>query len=165
MTRRTRFSLRETMAQCHDLHPRVARTNGSGIREISRRRCPGCARAVPCRTGRGRCRRSGAAIPARSTCAPAAAERSLRPRLISSHGDRKPDTASRSESTAGGTGIRGASNDSDEGGCRNPSPDRTRPPVVSDDAVTERNAETAKGPANGSLRHIHVRSVRSRRPR
>jgi hypothetical protein len=105
MTRRTRFSLRETMAQCHDLHPRVARTNGRGRSAICPRPPPACGPRAACRTEPGRCSRSKATIPGRSTSARGAAGMSKPLRLTSSPGGRKPGTGSRSGSRADDIGI------------------------------------------------------------
>ena len=109
MTRRTRFSLRETMAQCHDLHPRVARTNGRGRPVTCPRPPPACGPRAACRTEPGQSRRSKATIRGRSTSARGAAGMSMPPRLTSLPGDRRPGMGSRSGSRAGDIGILGAS--------------------------------------------------------
>lgn len=105
MTRRTGFTLRETMSQCHDLHPRVARTNGSSLRETSPSRSRACGRIEICRTAHGRCRRSRPMTRARSTPARAAAAMWRHRAHTWSRGGRKPDTVSTSASNHDDTGI------------------------------------------------------------
>jgi len=97
------------MTQCHDLHPRVARTNGSRLPAICPTLWQAWGQAVHCRTGPGPCRPWRETNPARSMSALAAVAMSVPPRAISLRGVRMLPTESRSGSRADGTGTSTAS--------------------------------------------------------
>ena len=180
MTRRTRFSLRETMAQCHDLHPRVARTNGRGRSATCPRPPPACGPRAACRTEPGRCSRSKATIPGRSTSARGAVGMSAPPRLTSSPGGRKPGTGSRSGSRADGIGILAVSTGSaDRPGRRltaaGEREDRRRtaagnrtgkqPPRQATDPLRQRRRGPRTGPRLSLLRNRRLMSLSAGRGR
>lgn len=114
MTRRTRFTLRERMGRCHDLPPRVAKTNGSRPHESSPTPSMGCAQVEICPMVRGRCRTSPAIRRTRSMSVPVAGRTWHHRRRILSPGERRPGMAPRWEWTRVDTGTRDAFRNSDE---------------------------------------------------
>lgn len=114
MRRRTRFTLRERIALCHELPPRVARTSGRIRHGTSLSRSAECAVVMICPMVRGPCRRWLPTRVAKSMFVPVVVRMYLPPSLISWLGARKPVTGSKSVSIHGATGIRGASSDSAE---------------------------------------------------